>query len=201
MRNACAVLAVLISEEIMIRKRLVASLAGLLVVVLGEMVAAAAPAHASNSGISCTGWTFTTYTPGLTNTVQSTTVVVDGDLNVIDDHSPTGSCLAVNSSATAGERDVTAVLDLSCTQFIVETGVETVDWNDHQATSFPFSANVTRGLSNTVITETGEVTSGEFSGDKVVETFTAPNLAFANCNTPGGVTSLNYATVLTIIPQ
>lgn len=146
----------------------------------------------------CTGWTYTTYTPGLTNTPKSTTVVDDGNLNIIDAHSPTGSCLALGSSASAGERNVTAQLDLGCSQLIVESGVETINWNDGQSTSFDFSATVTRGLSNTVILETGTVTSGEFSGASVVETFIAPNLAFAGCNTPGGVTSLDFATAITI---
>jgi hypothetical protein len=184
----------------MIRKRQLASLVSLLAFVLGDAAAAAAPAHASSSAIFCTGWTSATYTPGLTNTVQHTTAVVDGDLNVIDDHSPIGLCLTVNASATAGERDVTAPLNLSCTQLLVETGVETINWNDHRSTSFPFSANVIRGASNTVIIETGVVTSGEFAGDKVLEMFIAPNIAFANCNTPGGVTSLNFVTAIAITP-
>ena len=92
---------------IVIRKRQFASLASLLALVLGHALAAAAPAHASSSAIFCVGWTFATYTPGLTNAVQPTTATVDGDLNVIDDHSPIGICLGINSSATAGERDVT----------------------------------------------------------------------------------------------
>jgi len=40
-----------------------------------------------------------------------------------------------------------------------------------------------------VLTETGVVSAGEFSGDGVVETFTAANPAF-----------LDFATVLTITP-
>ncbi|GAB2690893.1 hypothetical protein [Kitasatospora kifunensis] len=165
------------------------------------LLATAAPAHADlTPAITCTGWTYTTYTPGLTDTVHSTTVVDDGDLDIIDAHSPTGSCLPVGSAATAGSRDVTALLELSCTQLITETGTETVDWNDGQSTSFPFTATVVRGLSNTVITETGTVTAGEFSGDHVVETFTALNTAFAACVTPGGVTSLDFADIITITP-
>ncbi|MFF7637830.1 hypothetical protein ACFZB9_32490 [Kitasatospora sp. NPDC008050] len=164
-------------------------------------LATSAPAQADPTpGITCTGWTYTTYTPGLTDTVQPTTVVDEGNLNIITDHSPTGSCLAVGSAATAGSRDVTALIDLSCTQLITETGTETVAWNDGRSTSFPFTASVLRGLSNTVITETGTVTAGEFSGDHVVETFTALNLAFAACLTPAGVTSLDYADVITITP-
>ena len=181
----------------MIGKRQLASLLVAAGLALGGVVAAL-PAYASTASINCTGWTYATYTPGLTNTTKSTTVVDDGDLNIIDAHSPTGSCLAIGSSASAGERNVTAQLNLSCTQFIVESGVETINWNDGQSTSFGFSATVTRGLSNTVILETGTVTSGEFSGASVVETFTAPNLAFAGCGTPGGVTALDFATVITI---
>ncbi|MEU6973123.1 hypothetical protein AB0A71_36485 [Kitasatospora aureofaciens] len=174
--------------------------AGLLALSLGSAVVTAAPAHASTAGINCTGWSYTTYVPGLTDTVRPTTVVVDGDLNVIDAHSPTGSCLPVNSTATAGERDVTAQLDLSCNQLIGESGVETIRWNNGTTSSFPFTAAVVRGLSTTVLTETGTVTSGEFTGGHVVETFTAANLDLLGCLTPGGVTSLNFATVLTITP-
>jgi hypothetical protein len=181
----------------MIGKRQLASLAGVLGLALGSALMAA-PAHASTATITCTGWTHATYTPGLTNTAKSTAVVVDGDLNVIDEHSPTGSCLALGSGATAGERDVTAQLNVGCTQLIVETGVETINWNDGRSTSFTFSANVTRGLSNTVLLETGTVTAGEFTGDAVVETFTAPNIAFLNCETPGGVTALDFVTAIAI---
>jgi hypothetical protein len=181
----------------MIGKRQLASLAVVVGVALGSAVVAA-PAYASTASISCTGWTYATYTPGLTNTAKPTAVVVDGDLNVIDTYSPTGSCLAIGSSATAGERYVTAQLNVGCTQFIVETGVEKINWNDGQSTSFAFSANVTRGSSNTVIREAGTVTSGEFAGDTVVETFTAPNTAFLGCGTPGGVTALDFVTALTI---
>jgi hypothetical protein len=180
----------------MIGKRL-AALVGVLGLALTG-AAVASPANASTGSMICTGWTYTTYTPGLTNTAKSTSIVDDGNLNVIGPHSPTGSCLAIGSSATAGERDVTAQLDLGCTQLIVENGVETINWNDGQSTSFTFSANVTRGLSTTVILETGTVTSGEFLGASVVETFTAPNLAFLACGTPGGVTSLDFLTAITI---
>jgi hypothetical protein len=178
-------------------KRRLASLIGIVgLAPAGAMVAT--PANASTASMICTGWTHTTYSPGMTNTAKSTTVVDAGRLNVIGEHSPTGSCIAIGSSATAGQRDVTAQLNLGCTQLIVETGVETINWNDGQSTSFTFSANVTRGLSTTVILETGTVTSGEFAGDSVVETFTAPNLALLACGTPGGVTALDFATVIAI---
>jgi hypothetical protein len=183
----------------MIRKRQLVSFLGAVGLALAA-AAVASPAHASTAGIICTGWTYATYSPGLTNTAQSTTTVVDGDLNVINAHSPTGSCLAIGSSATAGTRNVTAQLDVGCTQLLVETGVETINWNDGQSTSFTFSANVTRGLATTVILETGTVTSGEFDGATVVETFTAPNTALLGCTTPGGVTSLDFLTAIAITP-
>jgi hypothetical protein len=168
---------------------------------LGAAVAVPAPAHAlSVASISCTGWTYTTYSPGLTNTMQPTTVVDQGQLNVVGPHSPAGSCLAVGSAASSGTRDVSALLNLSCNAILTETGVETINWDDGQSTSFDFTATAAHVGSNTVLTETGDVVSGEFSGDHAVETFTAPNLAFTDCSTAAGVTSLDYATVLTISP-
>ena len=90
----------------MSRKWLV-SYAAALAVALGAMAAAGtAPARASvlGSGISCTGWTHGTFTPGLTNNPQPISMVLDVDLNVIDAYSPTGSCLATGSAATEGRR-------------------------------------------------------------------------------------------------
>lgn len=178
-----------------------AALAGFAGMALGVGVAVPVPAQAvSLAAISCTGWTYTTYSPGLTNTVRPTTVVDQGRLNVVGPHSPTGSCLAVGSGASSGTRDVTALLNLSCNAILTETGVETINWNDGQSTSFTFTAEAAHVGSNTVLTETGAVDSGEFAGDHVVETFTAPNLAFTDCLTAAGVASLDYATVLTISP-
>lgn len=174
---------------------------GVLALLIGGTVSAAGPAHASGlATISCTGWSYTTYSPGVTNTVRPVTVTVDGDLGLVDDHSPTGTCLAVGTAATSGERDVTALLTLGCNQLLTETGTETIAWNDGQSTSFQFTATAAHTAAAVVLTETGTVTAGEFLGDHVVETFTAPNTAFLACSTPAGVTSLNYATVLTILP-
>ena len=186
----------------MIGKRRPLVLVALLALALGDAAVGSAPAHAVNlAQIYCTGWTYTTYNPGLTNTVQTTSVVDEGYYNVITDHSPTGLCAAAGSAATSGERTVTASLQLSCNAILTETGVETIVWNDDRSTSFTFTAEAAHVGSNTVLTETGTVTSGEFLGDNVVEQFTAPNLDFAACDTPGGVTSLDYADVLAITSQ
>jgi len=183
---------------------------GVLTLLAGTVVSAAGPAHAVGGAraasaanaatISCTGWSYTTYSPGVTKTVRPTTVTVDGDLGLTDDHSPTGTCLALGTAASAGERDVTAQLTLGCNELLTETGTETITWNDGQSTSFQFTATAAHTAATVVLTETGTVTSGEFLGEHVVETFTAPNTAFLACATPDGVTSLNYATVLTILP-
>ena len=174
---------------------------GLLALLTGTALGASAPAHAAGTGtISCTGWSYTTYSPGMTTTIRPLLVSVDGDLGLTDEHSPTGTCLASGTAATSGERDTSAVLTLGCDQLLTETGVETVAWNDGQSTSFQFTATVAHTAAAVVLTETGTVTSGEFLGEHVVETFTAPNTALLACVTPTGITSLNYATVLTILP-
>jgi hypothetical protein len=182
------------------QKRLGAGIS-LLLLLTGDAMAAAGPVHAASAAtISCTGWSYTTYSPGMTNTVRPLIVSVDGDLGLVDEHSPTGTCLAAGTAATAGERDTTALLTLGCNQLLTESGVETVAWNDGQTTSFQFTATVAHTAAAVVLTETGTVTSGEFLGEHIVETFTAPNISFLACATPAGVTSLNYATVLTILP-
>lgn len=185
------------------RRRLASSAAALaLVVTFGSITGVGAPAaRAGVAGISCSGWQYDTYMPGITNALQPTTVVLDGDLNVIDGQSPTGSCVAVGSSATAGEQDQTLpLLDISCTQLFVVSPPQTIAWNDGEASTFTGTATTVRGASNTVLTDTGTVVSGEFTGDAAVFTLVAPNIAFADCGTPGGVTALDFAATLTFTP-
>ena len=177
------------------------ALVGLLALAVGDVALVSAPAHADAlATITCQGWTYTTYDPGLTNTVEPTAVVDQGYYNEINSVSPSGGCLAIDSGATAGQRNVQATLDVSCNAVLTETGVETIDWNDNRSTSFTFTAEAAHVGSNTVLTETGTVTAGEFLGHHVVETFTAPNLDFLACDTAAGVTSLDYADVLEILP-
>lgn len=180
------------------RKRLASWITVPAMAVGTSVLVAAAPAHSAVTAISCTGWDHATFSPGLTNTLRSTTVTNDEDLNVIDAFSPTGSCLAVGSAATAGELDVAVVAPVSCTQIISLTGTHTIDWNDGQSSTIPYTATIVRGNSTTVITLTGTVSSGEFSGDSVVQTYTALNTAFAACSSPGGLLSLDLALTLTI---
>lgn len=185
----------------MIRQGRLGVTIGVLSLLVGSTVGGASPAHAAGAAtISCTGWSYTTYSPGLTTTVRPLLVSVDGDLGIVDEHSPTATCVAAGTAATAGERDTSAVLTLGCDQLLTESGVETVAWNDGQSTSFQFTATVAHTAAAVVLTETGTVISGEFLGEHVVETFTAPNTALLACFTPAGVTSLDYATVLTILP-
>lgn len=159
----------------------------------------AAPAHAASASISCTGWQYNTYTPGLTNTLQLTTIVLDEDLNVLDSHSPTGSCIAVGSSATSEQADLSFMADDACTQLVTQSPMtETFNWNDGQTSTVSASGVEVRGASNTVITYTGTVTAGEFSGDSFLETLTAPNTAFTKCSSPHGVTSLDFAETVTM---
>jgi hypothetical protein len=77
---------------------------------------------------------------------------------------------------------------------------QTIHWNDGQSSTFTGIATTVRGASNTVLTDTGTVVSGEFVGDVAVFTLIAPNLAFANCATPDGVTTLDFAATLTFTP-
>ena len=62
----------------MIGKKRLVTLAGLAALALGDVALVSAPAHADAATISCTGWSYTTYSPGLTNTVRPTTVTVAG---------------------------------------------------------------------------------------------------------------------------
>lgn len=182
----------------MTRKHLI-SVATVVMLAAGCAVLAAAPAHADVSGISCTGWQHATYDPGVTNTEQFSTVTTDDDLNVIDEYSPTGSCVAVGSTASSAEQDTSFSGDVSCDTISTHMETDTYDWNDGQSSTMELSAQVAIVGANTVITLEGTVTSGEFDGGSVVLTLTAPTLDFADCSTSGGVTTFDFAETLTIV--
>src|ERR1700722_12107383 len=178
-------------EKFMIKRHLVSA---------GAAVAlAAAPAHAAVSGISCTGWQHATYDPGVTNTEQLSTVTYHDYLNIINGYSPTGSCIAVGSTASTGEQDGSFTGDVTCNTISTHMESDTYSWNDGESSTMALSAQVAIVGSNTVITLEGTVTAGEFSGGSVLLTLTAPSLDFANCSTPGGVTTFEFAETLTIV--
>jgi hypothetical protein len=180
----------------MIKKHLVAAVAAV-TLAAGCAVLAAAPAHASVSGISCTGWQHATYDPGVTNTSQFSTVTTDDDLNVTDTYSPTGSCLAIGSSASTGVQDTSFSGDVSCDTISAHMETDTYTWNDGHSSTMSLSAQVAIVGANTVITLEGTVTSGEFDGGSVILTLIAPTLDFAACSTTG-VTTFDFAETLTI---
>jgi hypothetical protein len=181
-----------------IKKRL-GWIASAMLLALAPAVLVAASADAASPSITCTGWDHDTYNPGVTNIAQPVAITTDEDLNVIDAYSPTGSCVAIGSSATAEQVDGTATAEKSCLQFVSGQNVTYMyNWNDGQSSTASVSQSFVRGAVLTVITYTGTVTSGEFKGDSVVETLTAPSTAFLNCFTSSGVTVLDFATSLTI---
>ncbi|WP_329171414.1 hypothetical protein [Streptomyces sp. NBC_01477] len=45
---------------------------------LGDAALVPSPAHAALGTVTCTGWSCTTYSPGMTDTVRPTTVTVVG---------------------------------------------------------------------------------------------------------------------------
>lgn len=182
----------------MIKRHLV-SAAAAVALAAGCAALAAAPAHAAVSGISCTGWQHDTYDPGATNTEQVTTVTFDDYLNIINGNSPTGSCIAIGSTASAGEQGGSFTGDVSCNGISTHMESDTYSWNDGHSTTMELSAQVAIVGSNTVITLEGTVTSGEFSGGSVLLTLTAPSVDFADCSTPGGVTAFEFAETLTIV--
>src|SRR5581483_3136687 len=112
----------------------------------------------------------------------------------------TSASRASRAAQAARSGQLHARLDISCTQLFVVSPPQTIQWNDGQASTFTGTATTVRGASNTVLTDTGTVVSGEFTGDVAVFTLVAPNTAFADCGTLGGVTALDFAATLTFTP-
>ncbi len=186
--------------SIAITRRLIYS-AAVLALALGATVATTpAPASAAISSITCQGWTHVTFDPGLSNIPQYIEVAGDVDLNVSDQYSKTGACVATGSEATAGELDQEGLTYDSCTTIFAYSGDVTYVWNDGQSsTVHQPSITVIRGESTTELIATGPVISGEFQGDQTTTTYTGPNADFLPCLTTG-VTSLDLVTTLTVLP-
>lgn len=160
--------------------RLTAALAAL-PLATGLMLTAPA-AHAAGADVTCTGTETVAYQPGLLLTSQAVHVSVAGIL------APCGSS---DPGLTSGNYNEDFTTTLSCsTLFAGRSGTRVFHWSNGQSSTFAFNRALNNVGGQTTVTFTGDITSGEFAGDTVVEqvVFVTPNLL--QCLASPGLTGL-----------
>ncbi len=149
------------------------------------------PAHADVVDLSCpVGGETATYSPGITNTPQSTTVKVDGS------HT---TCLSLSDPTihSAGY-NLTIQRDFSCVDFTVPIFDIKYIFNNGKSSTVHYVTSETANVEGEiVITSVGTVTSGEFVGDMAIRTITDTTLSPEQCLTTQGVTSVTGVVTLT----
>jgi hypothetical protein len=166
--------------------------AGWIAAMLGALAfsaAAAAPAGATTWG---TGHQDETYTPGLTNTTQPTT------LNITNTFS---TCVSLAApTITSGSSSATINAPFSC-QSLLDSGssASTIHWNTGQTSTFSYTYTSTTVNGTVQVEQTGTITAGKFVGRPAIGLVTVPALDPFACATSTGVTSLSGPYTLAII--
>jgi hypothetical protein len=167
------------------------SLFGLLiaaVIALTGTAVSAPAAHALSVDVTCAGTETVTYQPGLLLTPQQVHVVVTGIL---------APCTSSVAGITAGNYGESFTTTLSCsTLFAGRTGTRVFHWSNGQSSTFSFNRAINNVGGQTTVTFTGNIVSGKFTGDTVVEQviFVTPNIP--QCLAPPGLTSLGPGLVV-----
>ncbi|MFJ1936728.1 hypothetical protein ACIOGZ_29220 [Kitasatospora sp. NPDC088160] len=146
-------------------------------------LAAAPPAAAVSVG-TCTGSTTTTYTPGLTDTLQTITAngTDNADLCVILGHPWLTSFVGPFNGTQS----------LSCTSILTSgSGTETLEWNTGQDSQWSWTNDFQNVDGAEVGTATGPITSGPLTGTTLTQVIVLAPGSLAACSTTTGVTQVS----------
>lgn len=178
----------------MVKSRLVkrssSTLAG--IALAAAMIVFAAPqAHADPVDLACVGTRTVTWSPGLTLVERDVTT----NISTIY-----GSCTSpVAPEITSGTSFGSFQETSSClTGLQPAAGQTTIHWNTGETSTFSFNVTITRVGGNAVITSTGAITAGKFTGSTAEQVVTNATLDTLDCLQPGGVTSATGALTFTV---
>jgi len=175
-----------------LRSRLTAALAVVCLLMGGVLVAA--PAHGAPSGlldVTCTvpSSEATTYSPPLSLTPQ--TVAFSSTVQY-------GPCVSLSHpDVTSGSRSLQANVPNRTCLALLETAPSnyTITWNTGQTSTITGNRTATVVGATLVVTVTGNVTSGLFNGDTVVQTSIGPATDILACTLGLGTVASVYSTV------
>jgi hypothetical protein len=169
-------------------RRLASCLATVLLAA-AALVPATGTAHASGVDQTCVGTWAVTYDPPITNDLRLVHGVLTGTFPACTDLG------AFNASYTQVFDDV-----VSCTElFSAGSASRTYVWGNPAAAPTTFTYNWTTSLvgGQSVITNTGTITSGRYAPDSAVQVATIASLNLLAC-AGEGISSLSGPTTLTI---
>lgn len=178
------------------RRRLL-GLAGALVLVLAGLGLSAGAAAAVPTLVTCTGTESTDLSPGLTNQPSAQQITFSNDY---DSCTHVVGLTVTSTTGTSGPVTVTNP-SMTCNDLLTTgTGVKTIDWADSQQSQFSYTRTTSLVGGNVVVTRTGSITSGLYSGSLTTEQVVLVGLAgLSQCAQPGGLTELDGTVVLTIV--
>lgn len=148
--------------------------------------------------LQCAGTSTTTYSPGLTNTTQSTTVTASDNLSVCTQ-------LSLPPVILSGTAQAQFVRNESCVILLSGgPGSSVIKWSTGDSSTFNWTSTITEVNGNFVVVQTGTITSGRYSGQSAASTrvltpILSGELDIATaCNSPTGIIGNNGTYTLTI---
>jgi len=150
-------------------------------IAFAALVALPPAAHAGIADITCAGTETQMFAPGLLLTPQTVALTV---------HSIYSPCVStVDPSITFGTTDFGFASTLSCLDLLKSSaGTMAFNWSNGAQSTFSFNRSATTVGGELVVSETGVITAGEFSGDTVERIVTGPTLNTLQCLSPPGIT-------------
>lgn len=156
-------------------KRLLHTTVAALVVGAATIFGIASPASAAVIDIACLGSQTVTYSPGLT------LVPTNQAISVTTHYS---SCVSTTQpSITSGSSSVsTNVPGRTCLSPLdTDTITVTITWNTNQTSTFTATRTVTDLAATILVTYTGTVVSGVFTGSLLAQVIEYPNIVTITC--------------------
>ncbi|MGM1060673.1 hypothetical protein [Saccharothrix sp. Mg75] len=150
--------------------------------IVSSLLFPASPAHAAPVDLLCTEDESVSYSPGLLTAPRPVDVDVH---NVL-------SCTSLTDPAVTGGyvRATVRGLNRSCTDLAASgSGSYTITWNTGETSTISYSRSATYVLGTLVMTETGTVTGGKFTGDSSTHVVELLTLDLLSCLTEPGLTT------------
>ncbi|WP_394840859.1 hypothetical protein LZC95_27760 [Pendulispora brunnea] len=148
-------------------------------------------ASAALGTINClVGTNVVQFDPGLTFTVQDTTITGEGQYT---------GCIGTDPAITSGRSRVTGAGKLNCLTSDGST-VEEIRWNTGEKSTISYTFGViAQPAGEAVVVVTGTVTAGKFKGSTVASPGALLTLDPLACATPAGVREIGGPVTLSLI--
>ncbi|WP_030258354.1 hypothetical protein [Streptomyces violens] len=152
---------------------------------------ATAPAHAVGTEVVCTATETIAYQPGLK--------LVPTPQKVSATRTYSNCDLLSEFDISSGSSSGTASQSLSCADALqAGAASETITWNTGKTSTFTYNRTVSHVAGQTVVTNVGTITAGEFEGQGAKSVFAGPTADTLQC-LKEGITERAGAGTLTIL--